>query len=46
MIEGFSLPFLVFYFLYLTKDWVPWYIGGTVLQVLVIIGFFWLPESP
>ena len=45
-IEGLTVTFLCLYFLYLTKYWQGWYIGVAILQVLVIIGMFWLPESP
>lgn len=44
--EGLILFFATIYFLYLTKDWHYWYYGIIILQVVVIIGLFWLPESP
>ena len=45
-VEGLTITFLVGYFLYITKYWQYWYIGCTVMQVLAIVGFLWLPESP
>ena len=44
--EGLVLFFATLYFLYITKDWHYWYYGVTTLQLLVILGLFWLPESP
>ena len=46
MIEGLVLFLATIYFLYLTKDWRYWYYGIIILQIFVIIGLFWLPESP
>lgn len=40
------MAFLCIYFLYITTYWQGWYIMGLVMQVLVIIGMLWLPESP
>lgn len=37
---------MVGYFFYITKDWQPWYIMCTALQVLILICMFMLPESP
>lgn len=45
-IDGLTLLFAALYFLYVTKDWKYWYYGVSVLQIIVIIGLFWLPESP
>lgn len=45
-IEGLCVFFVVIYFLYITKYWQGWYWFGFVMQVLVIIGMLWLPESP
>ena len=44
--EGLTIAALVVYFLYITKYWQPWYIFCTVLQILIILGMLWLPESP
>ena len=45
-IEGLSLLFVGLYFLYVTKDWRYWYLGITVIQLVIIAGLLWLPESP
>ena len=45
-VEGLTVIFLCTYFLYITKYWQGWYVMCTVLQVYVIFGMFWLPESP
>ena len=45
-IEGLSLFFVGLYFLYITKDWRYWYAVITAIQVVIIVGLFWLPESP
>ena len=44
--EGLILLLIGLYFLYVTKNWRYWYYGITVLQILLIIGLFWLPEAP
>ena len=46
MIEGLTVCFLVLMFLFITKHWEGWYIMGTGIQILVILGMLWLPESP
>ena len=45
-LESTTVSFVCIYFLYITKYWQAWYIMATVLQVFIIIGMFWLPESP
>ena len=45
-IEGFSLLFVTLYFMYISNDWRYWYYMVLVIQVIVIIGLLWLPESP
>ena len=45
-IEGMTVALLVCYFAYWTKYWQGWYWMCFGMQILVIIGMFWLPESP
>ena len=45
-IEGLALLAVGLYFLYLTRDWRIWFYGVILIQVFVIFGLFWLPESP
>ena len=37
---------LVAYFYFITKYWQPWYVMCFFVQIWVILGLFWLPESP
>ena len=45
-IEGMTVAAVVVYFLYITKYWQAWYWFGFLLQILIIFGILWLPESP
>lgn len=45
-IEGMTVGFVVVYFLYITKYWQGWYWFGLGLQVIILFGMLWLPESP
>jgi len=44
--DSFSVAVLVFYFLVITKHWQGWYLFGFAMQILIIIGLLWMPESP
>ena len=46
VLDGGEVAILIFYFVFISKDWVPWYIMVTALQVFVLLGMIWLPESP
>lgn len=45
-LEGLTLLAVSLYFYYLTRDWRYWFYVVTVVQVIVILGLCWLPESP
>ena len=45
-IEALTLLVVGLYFLFITKDWRYWYLGVNVIQVFLIFGIIWLPESP
>ena len=45
-LEAITLLLVSLYFFYVTKDWRYWYYCINVLQVIIIIGVIWLPESP
>lgn len=45
-LEGFVVILCVLYFVYITKDWKPWYYFVLGQQLLIIVGLLWLPESP
>ena len=45
-IDSMCVLLLVFYFLVITKHWQGWYVMGLVLQILILIGYLWMPESP
>ena len=44
--EALTLLVVGFYFLFVTKDWRYWYYGVIVIQLVIIAGLVWLPESP
>ena len=46
VIDGGCVALLILYFVFITKDWEPWYIMCVCLQTWVLLGMFWLPESP
>ena len=46
MVEQLTVVYLVFYLLVISKHWEGWYLFGALMQVLIIIGYVWLPESP
>ena len=45
-IEGLTILFLVIYLLYISNYYQGWYWFGFGMQILIVIGMFWLPESP
>ena len=45
-IEGLILLFATLYFLYISKNWRYWFYAVVVVQVFVLLGLLWLPESP
>ena len=45
-IDSLCVALLVFYFLYITKYWQGWYGLGALMQILIIVGLLWMPESP
>ena len=46
MFDSLSVLLLVLYLLVITKHWQGWYIMGLTMQVVNIIGYLWMPESP
>ena len=44
--DGAAVAIIVFYFYFITKFWEPWYYMCLAIQVWVILGLLWLPESP
>ena len=45
-VDGMCMALLVVYFLYVSKDWRPWFWIAFVIQFFILVGVIWLPESP
>mmetsp|Transcript_34182 Transcript_34182/g.42266 ORF Transcript_34182/g.42266 Transcript_34182/m.42266 type:complete len:103 (+) Transcript_34182:604-912(+) len=45
-VDGFTTMFFIFYCLYLSKYWQPWFISAAVLETAALIGLALVPESP
>jgi hypothetical protein len=45
-IDGLVVLLIVLYFLYMTKQWKPWFYGVILFQIIILLGHIWLPESP
>ena len=46
VIDGGVVAILVMYFWFVSKDWEPWYLMCILIQIGIIVGLLWLPESP
>ena len=46
MVDGLTTMFFIYYCLYITKYWQPWFVSAAILETAALLGLLLVPESP
>ena len=46
MVDGLTTMFFIYYCLYITKYWQPWFVSAAILETVALLGLLMVPESP